>query len=97
GGTPVGVDLSLRQLRHAAARLPVAAGDAARLPVADASVPAAVCLLAHTDVPDYPAVVREVARVLAPGGRFVHIGVHPCFAGAFADRSDPARIVVDSG
>ncbi|WP_433386551.1 class I SAM-dependent methyltransferase [Micromonospora sp. KLBMP9576] len=97
GWRPVGVDLSAGQLRHARPRLPVARGDGAALPVADASVPAVACVLAHTDVPDYPAVVAEAARVLAPGGRFVHVGVHPCFTGAFADRSDPERIVIDGG
>ncbi|MFD2763100.1 class I SAM-dependent methyltransferase [Micromonospora eburnea] len=97
GWDPVGVDLSAGQLRHARGRLPVARGDAARLPVADASVPAVTCVLGHTDLPDYPAVIAEAARVLAPGGRFVHVGVHPCFCGAFADRSDPGRIVIDGG
>lgn len=96
GWTPVGVDLSAGQLRHAATRLPVARGDATALPVADQSVSTAVCVLAHTDMPDYPAALREIARVLRPGGRFVHVGVHPCFIGAFADRSDPDRIIIDA-
>ncbi|MET7751800.1 methyltransferase domain-containing protein [Micromonospora sp. NPDC005367] len=96
GWHPVGVDLSGGQLGHAGTRLPVARADVAQLPVADASVPAVTCVLGHTDLPDYPAVVAEAARVLTPGGRFVHVGVHPCFVGAFADRSDPARAVVDS-
>ncbi|MET8358214.1 methyltransferase domain-containing protein [Micromonospora sp. NPDC005171] len=95
GWTPVGVDLSGGQLRHARGRLPVARGDAVALPVADASLPAAMCVLASTDLPDYPAVLREVARVLRPGGRFVHVGVHPCFVGAFADWSQFPRVVVD--
>jgi SAM-dependent methyltransferase len=95
GWAPVGIDLSRGQLRYARARLPVAAGDAAELPVADGSVPAAVCLMAHTDLPDYASVLREVARVLQPGGRFVHIGVHPCFVGAFADRSNQPRVIID--
>src|SRR5688500_16699856 len=86
GWTPVGVDLSGGQLRHGVGRLPVALGNATALPIGDASVPAAICALAHTDVPDYAAVLREAARVLRPGGRFVHLGVHPCFIGAFADR-----------
>ncbi|MET9785318.1 class I SAM-dependent methyltransferase [Streptomyces canus] len=64
GWTPVGVDLSRGQLRHAGHRLPVVVGDATALPLADASVPAAMCVLASTDVPDYAAVLREVARVL---------------------------------
>lgn len=95
GWTPVGVDISRGQLRHAAPRLPVALGDAAMLPIATESLPAAVCVLGHTDLPDYAAVLREAARVLRPGGRFVHVGVHPCFVGAFADRSDPSGIVID--
>lgn len=95
GWTPVGIDLSRGQLRYGRRRLPVAAGDAAALPVAGGSLPAATCVLAHTDLPDYPAVLREIARVLRPGGRFVHIGVHPCFVGAFADWSDRRRVVVD--
>jgi len=95
GWTPVGIDLSRGQLRHGSGRLPVAAGDATALPVATGSVPAVVCVLAHTDLPDYPAVLREAARVLEPGGRFVHVGVHPCFVGAFADWSDRPRVVID--
>ncbi|MEU6144310.1 class I SAM-dependent methyltransferase [Streptomyces sp. NPDC047081] len=95
GWTPVGVDLSRNQLRHAATRLPVAVADAGALPLADGCVPAAVCVLASTDVPDYAAVLREIGRVLAPGGRFVHLGVHPCFVGAFADRSEASRVVLD--
>ncbi|MGC1210887.1 MAG: methyltransferase domain-containing protein [Micromonospora sp.] len=97
GWDPVGVDLSAGQLRHARARLPVARADATALPLPDAAVSAAVCVLAHTDMPDYPATIAEAARVLAPGGRLVHVGVHPCFCGAFADRSDPERIVIDPG
>ncbi|MFI7427017.1 class I SAM-dependent methyltransferase [Micromonospora sp. NPDC049836] len=97
GWRPVGVDLSAGQLRHARARLPVARGDGTSLPLADGSLPAVVCVLAHTDMPDYPAMVREAARVLAPGGRLVHVGVHPCFVGAFADRSEPGRAVIDGG
>jgi SAM-dependent methyltransferase len=95
GRTPFGVDLSGGQLRHAAARLPVAVADATALPLADASVPAAMCVLASTDVPDYAAVLREIARVLTPGGRFVHLGVHPCFVGAFADWRERGRVVLD--
>ncbi|MFF4348993.1 class I SAM-dependent methyltransferase [Streptomyces sp. NPDC001530] len=95
GWTPVGVDLSGGQLLHAIRRLPVVVGDATALPFGDGSVPAVVCVLAHTDVPDYAAVLREVARVLRPGGRFVHLGVHPCFIGAFADWSEGPRVLLD--
>ncbi|HEX2131902.1 MAG TPA: class I SAM-dependent methyltransferase [Actinophytocola sp.] len=97
GWTPVGVDLSAGMLRHAAGRLPVARADAARLSVRDGVVPAVVAVMVHTDVPAYPAVLREVARVLAPGGVFVHVGVHPCFCGGFADRTDPDAVLIRPG
>ncbi|PKV94547.1 methyltransferase family protein [Amycolatopsis echigonensis] len=79
------------------ARLPIAQADAARLPVPDSSVAAVVSVLAHTDMPAYFAVLREVARVLRPGGVFVNLGVHPCFCGGFADRGDPAAVLVRPG
>lgn len=45
--------------------------DARDLPFRDASFDAAVCVDALHHVPDRSAVLREVARVLAPGGVFV--------------------------
>jgi SAM-dependent methyltransferase len=99
GWRPLGVDLSAGMLRHAVAngRLPVARADAKRLPVRDAAVPAAIAMMVHTDIPGYPAVLREAARVLQPGGAFVHVGVHPCFCGGFADRTDPEAMVIRPG
>lgn len=97
GWTPVGVDLSAGMLRHARGRLAIALADATLLPVRDCSVPGAVTVMAHTDMPEYPAVLREVARVLQAGGAFVHVGVHPCFCGGFADRTDPDAVVIRPG
>lgn len=97
GWTPVGVDVSHGMLRHARARVPVAQADATRLPLRDGSVAAAVAVMVHTDMPDYPAVLREAARVLRPGGVFVHVGIHPCFHGPFADREDPDAVVLRPG
>jgi hypothetical protein len=48
-------------------------------------------------MPQYPDVLGEVARVLRLGGVFVHVGVHPCFCGGFADRSDPTAVVIRPG
>lgn len=97
GWTPVGVDVSAGMLRYARGRLPIARADATRLPVADGALPAVTAVMVHTDMPDYPAVLREVSRVLRPGGVFVHVGVHPCFCGGFADHTDPRAVVIRPG
>ncbi len=69
----LGVDPSPAYLAAAAARiddprLTFRVGDAASLPVPDASVDRAVCGLVLNFVPDAVAAVREMGRVLAPGG-----------------------------
>ncbi|HKT00001.1 MAG TPA: class I SAM-dependent methyltransferase [Rugosimonospora sp.] len=87
GYTVIGVDLSADQLRIASSRNPrVLRADARRLPLADACVPAVAMTFTHTDVDDFPAAVAEAARVLRPGGRLVHLGLHPAYVGAFVDR-----------
>lgn len=97
GWTPVGVDLSAGMLRHAKGRLPVTRADAVRLPLRDGCVPAVVAMMVHTDMPDYPTVLREANRVLRAGGVFIHVGVHPCFCGGFADRTDEGAVVIRPG
>lgn len=97
GWTPVGVDVSASMLWHAAGRLPIARADARRLPVRHGSLLAAIAVMVHTDMPQYPAVLREAARVLAPGAVFVHVGVHPCFCGGFADHTDRDAVVIRPG
>ena len=69
-------------------------GDAECLPYADGVFPTVVALWVSTDIDDFASTVREVARVLQPGGRFVFYGVHPCFNGPCVENSDDgARIV----
>jgi len=97
GWTPLGVDISAGMLKFARSRLPAARGDARCLPVASDSIPAVVAVMVHTDMPEYVSVLAEMYRVLAPGGVFVHIGVHPCFCGGFADRSDREAVVIKPG
>jgi SAM-dependent methyltransferase len=97
GWTPLGIDISAGMLGHARSRLPVARGDARQLPFRSDSLPAVTAVMVHTDMPEYAAVLSEVYRVLIPGGVFVHIGVHPCFCGGFADRSDLEAIVIRRG
>ncbi|RCV55720.1 class I SAM-dependent methyltransferase [Marinitenerispora sediminis] len=74
GARAVSVDLARhkmlrgRRLRHAPALLE---GDALRLPLRDASVDKvmSICAIEHFD--DGPAALREMARVLKPGGDLV--------------------------
>jgi ubiquinone/menaquinone biosynthesis C-methylase UbiE len=51
------------------ARVRFVQGDAEALPLADASIDGALCECALCTFPDKPAAVRELARVLRPGGR----------------------------
>ena len=97
GWSPIGVDLSAGMLRHARRRLPIARADGECLPFADASFSSVVSVMVHTDVSDYPAILSETWRVVVPGGCFVHVGVHPCFCGGFADRTDPQAIIIRPG
>jgi SAM-dependent methyltransferase len=88
GYQAVGFDISADQLRFARRRLGVVArADACLLPVRDESVPVVVGMFFHTDLEDFAAAVRQVARCLRPQGRFVYVGVHPCFIGPFVDRT----------
>jgi ubiquinone/menaquinone biosynthesis C-methylase UbiE len=85
GWSVVGVDTSAAQLEHARRRgVEVVLADAAELPFEDTSFDAACSVFTHTDVADFPAVVREVARVVRARGPFVYLGVHPCFVGPHA-------------
>jgi len=71
----IGLDAAAEQCRRATAAMPgrVLRGDLAALPLAADSVDAVVSLYALIHVPsgDHPAVYREFARVLSPGGRLV--------------------------
>ena len=68
-----GLDLSLNSLRtaRAAGLHDLCVGDAEHLPVRDASYDAVVCNGAAHHLPDLPAALREIHRVLRPGGRVV--------------------------
>jgi SAM-dependent methyltransferase len=92
GWSVVGLDLSADQLAIARSRLQGALrGDAHALPFRSAGVPAVGMAFVHTDVDDFARVMRDIGRVLAPGGRFAALGVHPCFVGhhvASPDKSD---------
>jgi SAM-dependent methyltransferase len=84
-----GIDLSADQLRIARTRSSrVAQADARVLPLRSASIDAVVAMYIHTDIEDFAGVVAEIARCLTAGGRFISIGLHPCFIGPFVDRTN---------
>jgi len=79
GGRVIGVDMTpemLNKARAGASRMGFAqvefrAGRLEALPVDDASIDAVTSNCVINLVPDKPAVFREIARVLKPGGRLV--------------------------
>lgn len=82
GWEPVGLDVSQAQLHLARERgCEVVLGRAESLPFDGASFDGAVSLWTHTDFDDWQVALREVRRVVRPGGPFVYVGVHPCFVG----------------
>jgi demethylmenaquinone methyltransferase/2-methoxy-6-polyprenyl-1,4-benzoquinol methylase len=72
GARVVGVDFAgemLRGARRRAVRADFLQGDAARLPLRDATATVAVCGFALRNFVELPPVFTELERVLAPGGR----------------------------
>ncbi|TXG92888.1 demethylmenaquinone methyltransferase [Rhodococcus rhodnii] len=72
GAWCVATDFSLGMLSAGRARrVPMVAGDAMHLPFADASFDAATISFGLRNVADTDAALREIARVVVPGGRLV--------------------------
>jgi ubiquinone/menaquinone biosynthesis C-methylase UbiE len=83
------------------ARMRAVTAGAERMPIGDASVDAAVSSFVVQLVPNRAAVLREVLRVLRPGGRFALVTWHaddPPFKPdeAFGDALDDLQIVPPS-
>jgi SAM-dependent methyltransferase len=96
----VGVDASADQLRVArhrpgSLRTALVQADAAGLPFTGGALDLVVSEFTHSDVDDFAVLAAETRRVLRPGGRFVYVGLHPCFTGPLAGqpRGDGARVV----
>ncbi|MBL9132880.1 MAG: class I SAM-dependent methyltransferase, partial [Verrucomicrobiaceae bacterium] len=60
------------QRRHQLSGLVFQEGDAQQLPFADESFDTVINVEASHCYPDFPGFMREVARVLKPGGRFLY-------------------------
>jgi demethylmenaquinone methyltransferase/2-methoxy-6-polyprenyl-1,4-benzoquinol methylase len=76
GATAVACDFSLGMLRAGRSsrrrrHVPFVAGDATRLPFGDGVFDAAVISFGLRNVSDPPLALREMARVVRPGGRLV--------------------------
>ena len=96
GARPVALDLSAGMLARAAElnrstgiAVPLVQADAEALPLADASVDLACSAFGGLPfIADVEGALREVARVLRPGGRFVASVNHP-MRWPFPDSPDP--------
>ena len=77
GAHAVGVDQSDEMLRRAWRLGATLRGDLAALPIRSQCIDVVVSGLALNDIGDLPAVMREFARVLKPGGSVVYSVVHP--------------------
>ncbi len=102
GALPVALDLSYRQLQHArriderAGTFPLVQADAGVLPFADGAFDLACS--AYGGVPfvaDSARVMREVRRVLRPGGRWVFSVTHP-IRWALPDEPGPEGLTVSA-
>lgn len=95
GAEVAGFDLSATQLAHARG-LAVVRADAEALPFASSSFDVACSAYgALPFVADSARVMREVARVLRPGGRWVFSVTHP-FRWCFPDDAGEAGLTVTS-
>jgi SAM-dependent methyltransferase len=98
GHEVLGVDLTPEMLEHAAANVPDASfreADLLALPFDAEEFDVVVCGLALSHVPELPAAIGELGRVLRPGGELVtsvlhpfqaHLGWHAPFADAAGRR-----------
>jgi SAM-dependent methyltransferase len=85
GAQAVGLDLSTEMLRYAqdaatetGTSVPLVQADATRMPFADGSFDLACSAFGAVPfVADSASVMREVARVLRPGGRWIFAVTHP--------------------
>lgn len=66
-------------------RLPVILADARAVPLAGGIARWVYSTLTHTDLDGFDRLVAKGVRLLAPGGSFVYVGLHPCFVNPVAE------------
>jgi SAM-dependent methyltransferase len=94
----VGVDTSpslVAAARELDPSMDVRLADAAALPLDDASADLAIAFMSLHDIDAMPAAVREIARVLEPGGQLCLAIVHPInSAGRFETNTADAHFAI---
>lgn len=99
GHTVVGVDASptmVAAAREADPTIPVHLADATALPLGDGEADLAVAFMSLHDFDQLGSAVREIARVLEPGGLLCIAVVHPLnSAGEFASLEASSRFVIE--
>lgn len=86
-----GFDLSHRMLKRARRRIPnprvsLASAELTRLPYPDAFFDAVVCGWVLEHLPDPRPGLKELSRVLAPGGKFLLMTTEDTFTGSMCSR-----------
>ena len=98
GHTVVGIDRSTTMVENARAADPfieVIESDAVSLPLEDRCTDLAIAFMSLQDVDDFEGAIREVGRVLEPGGRFCIAIVHPLnSAGEFHGEQGESPLVI---
>lgn len=98
GHNVVGIDASpslVAAARAADPAMDIRLADAAALPLDDASADLAVAFMSLHDIDEMPAAIREIARILDPGGRLCLAIVHPInSSGRFDSSAADARFFI---
>jgi len=87
----VGVDASpslVAAARELDPSMDIRLADAAALPLDDATADLAVAFMSLHDIDAMPLAVREIARILEPGGRLCFAIVHPINSAGHFERRD---------
>ena len=103
GHKVTGIDRTPEMLEVASAKVPGArfeVADLTAIPLEDGAMDLAVCTLALTHCPDLGPPIKELARIVRPGGRVVISDVHPFIVmlgthGAYRSSSDEMGFVIN--